>query len=182
VQTTDVVVVGRIGAPYGVRGWVRVTSFTQPQENLVNYRGWLLETEAGWRTWSPLEVKPHKQGYVARFAEVADRDQAAELAGKDLAVARTELPDLEHGEYYWRDLEGLVVWNQGDRLGVVSHLLETGASPVLVIDNVDVGKDGADDGTMVHSGAQTLIPFIEQFVVAVDLEAQRICVDWDEAR
>ncbi len=167
-KLSDVVVVGRIGAPYGVRGWVRVSSFTQPAGNLLDYQPWLLETDGAWRSHHPLETKPYKQGCIARFADIQDREEAAGLTGTHVAVARAQLPDLEHHEYYWRDLEGLAVWNQGERLGVVDHLIDTGANPVLVVRNV-VGSEAA---------AETLIPFVDQYVAEVDLEAGRIYVNW----
>ncbi len=173
MQAQDVVVVGRIGAPYGVRGWVRVTSYTDPAANLVHYQPWLVETDGGWRNLHPDEIKPHKQGYVARFSDVNDRDEAARLTGKQVAVARAQLPALEQGEYYWSDLEGLAVWNGDRRLGVVRYLLDTGADPVLVVQNDDAG-----------GGSETLIPFVNQYIGRVDLEAGQIdvdWVDWDEA-
>jgi 16S rRNA processing protein RimM len=136
-------------------------------ENLLDYQPWLLEIDGAWRTLSPVEVKPHKQGFVARFSEILDRDEAARLAGKHVAVNRLQLPDLERGEYYWRDLEGLNVWNGEVRLGVVGYLMETGADPVLVVEN-DAGA----------GAGETLIPFVDQYIVAVDLEAHRIDVSW----
>jgi 16S rRNA processing protein RimM len=172
MQAQDVVVVGRIGAPHGVRGWVRVSSFTEPAGNILDYRPWLLETGDTWRSQHPLEVKPHRQGYVARFADIEDRDEAGRLAGKHVAVARTQLPDLEPDEYYWRDLEGLAVWNSGVLLGVVDHLIDTGAKPLLVVVN-----DPQAGGTA--EPRQTLIPFVAQHVAEVDLEARRIEVSWD---
>jgi len=171
-RAPDVVVVGRIGAPHGVRGWVRINSFTEPPGNLREYRPWLIETASGWSSRHPAEIKPHKQGFVARFAEVDDRDAAAALSGKHVAIERAQLPRLTQDEFYWRDLEGLAVWNRGVEIGVVDHLIDTGANPVLV-----VHSDGPGDGT----AGQTLIPFVDQFVIAVDLAAARIDVSWDEA-
>jgi len=176
MQAQDVVVVGRIGAPYGLKGWVRVSSFTEPSENITVYEPWLLEVHGGWQVHHPVEVKPYRQGYVARFADVGDRDKAVALTGKLVAVARAQLPQLDPDEYYWRDLEGLAVWNRGDRLGVVDHLIDTGATPVLVV------RDDAGDGS--SRPQETLIAFTEQFVLKVDLPAGRIEVDWpgeDEA-
>jgi 16S rRNA processing protein RimM len=141
-------------------------SFTEPPGNILEYQPWLLETNGGWRTLQPVEVKPHKQAYVARFADVADRDEAGGLSGKHIAVARHLLPELAQDEFYWRDLEGLAVWNRGERIGVVDHLIETGANPVLVVLHDD------------DPAAQTLIPFVAQYVGTVDLAAGRIEVDW----
>ncbi|MFP6836409.1 MAG: ribosome maturation factor RimM [Pseudomonadales bacterium] len=169
---SDVVVIGRIGAPFGVRGWVRISSFTEPAHNILYYEPWLLEREGTWRSRHPVEAKLHKQGCVARFSDILDRDEAARLSGAHVAVARAQLPELSAGEYYWRDLEGLDVWNQDVRLGVVDHLIDTGANPVFVV------RDVPGENSAAESGADTLIPFVDQFVVAVDIEAGRIYVNW----
>ncbi|MCZ6712251.1 MAG: ribosome maturation factor RimM [Gammaproteobacteria bacterium] len=171
-MSSDVVVIGRIGAPYGVRGWVRISSFTEPVHNILDYEPWLLERKGIWRSHHPVEAKLHKQGCVARFSDVLDRKEAARLSGTHVAVARSQLPELTGDEYYWRDLEGLVVWNQDVRIGVVDHLIDTGANPVLVV------RDLPDHDSGAELAADTLIPFVDQFVVAVDLEAGRIYVNW----
>jgi 16S rRNA processing protein RimM len=165
-QAQDVVIVGRIGGVYGVNGWLRVSSFTEPRDNLLTYQPWMLEQGDGWRTHPPTAVKPHGQGFIAQFPGINDRDGAARLTGKHIAVARAALPTPEEGEYYWRDLEGLTVWQRGEALGVVQYLLDTGASPVLVVRG---------------EAREVLIPFVDAHVENVDLAQGRIDVNWDEA-
>jgi 16S rRNA processing protein RimM len=166
MQSQDYVIVGRFGGPYGVHGWVRVTSFTEPPDNLLLYEPWHVERDGQWQAYHPVKVRPHQQGFIACYANIPDRSVAAELTGRFIAVPRACLPALDEEEFYWRDLEGLEVWNRGEKLGVVDHLIETGSSSVLA----------------VRGGSQeTLIPFISQFVTRVDLAAARIDVDWEEA-
>ena len=167
--TDDVVIVGRIGAAYGVRGWVHIDSFTEPPENLLSYAPWLIAQGARWKPFTPVVVKPHGRGFVAQFAEVDNREQAHALRATELAVHRDALPGLDDDEFYWRDLVGLEVVNaDGRHLGVVSYLLETGAHDVLVIHG---GKGEADD-------TEVLIPFTAQFIRSVNIVAGRLEVDW----
>ena len=161
----DCIVVGKLGAPYGVRGWLHVKSFTSPAENLLNYSPWALSRSGDeWREMALEGCRAHKSGFVAKFEGLDDRDAAATLTGELVGVARQILPDAEQDEYYWRDLEGCVVLDAaGVELGRVSGFLETGAHDVMVV-------RGAD--------AETLVPFASRYVLAVDLEAGRVVVDW----
>ena len=163
----DWVVVGRIEGAYGVKGWVRVRSFTDPPSNLCDYGPWCLSRERGECQCKPLEMRPHGKGYVARLDGVDDRDAAAALAGAEIRVPRDCLQPPAAGQYFWNDLLGLEVRNAaGDELGKVSSMLETGANDVMVIDGDD--------------GRRRLVPFVTGRVVReVDLEAGVIFVDWD---
>ena len=160
-------VVARIAGAYGILGWVRIVSFTEPPANLLGYRPWLLAQNHDWRELDVLDAKPHGAGFIARVREVASRDQAQALAGRLLAVPRDALPKLaEDAEYYWRDLIGLTVTDaEGRALGQVDHLLDTGAHDVLAI------KQGE---------RTTLIPFVARFVRNVDLASGTLVVDWQE--
>jgi len=159
------VTMGRVSGVYGVRGWLRVRSDCEPLEQLLAYSPWQLNTGTGWRSHVLEDGKAHGLGLVAKFASVDDREQARELVGADIAVDRYQLPALAQDEYYWTDLIGLgVVTREGEELGRVTGLMQTGANDVLV----------------VSGDRERLIPFIrEQVVVAVDVGARRIEVDWD---
>ncbi|MDZ7669143.1 MAG: ribosome maturation factor RimM [Gammaproteobacteria bacterium] len=165
--TPQLVVIGRIGGAYGVSGMVRVSSATQPRDNIEHYRPWYVGTGRDCRALEVVELRVHGQGYVARLAGVTDRDQAQALAGQEIAVPRSALPALDDdGEYYWQDLMGLAVSDTAGReLGRVERLLETPAHDVLVI------RDG---------DRETLIPFAAPFVVDVDLAGQTLRVSWQE--
>ncbi|MEM7283789.1 MAG: ribosome maturation factor RimM [Pseudomonadota bacterium] len=165
-QADEFVVVGRIAGVYGVKGWVRVESFTQPITNIFDYDPWTLLGPGGTqRQCAKAEGRPHGKGLIAKFEGLSDREEAVALVGHEVAVPRRELPEVEQGSFYWADLEGLsVVTKQGQALGQVDHLIETGANDVLV----------------VEGERQRLIPFLwERVVLQVDLDAKRITVDWD---
>ena len=164
-QADDLLVMGRITAPYGVKGWLRVNAYTESPENLLDYEPWYLAAGDEWREIQPLEGRPHGKGLVVRLAGCADRDAAALMAGMDIAVYRSQLPETQDNEYYWSDLIGLeVVTVDGRTLGHVDRLLETGANDVLV----------------VHDERERLIPYIQDEVIkSIDLESGIIRVDWD---
>lgn len=155
------IVLGRISGLYGVRGWVRIFSETEPRENILRYSPWLV----GGEPYEVAEGKRHGKGLVARLRGFDDRDRAATLMGKEIAVRRDQLPPPKAEEFYWADLEGLAVaTTDGTDLGRVSHLFETGANDVLV----------------VAGDRERLIPFVWDDVVKdVDFEGGLIRVDWD---
>ena len=166
-----VVVVGAVGAPFGVSGWVHVRSFTEPPENLLAYEPWQIGAPAAWRVVRAT-ARPHGQGFVARIDEAADRDAASALRGRRIGVAAQLLPRPDAGEHYWRDLVGQrVVPLQHDgapqqSLGVVARVFATPAHAVLVV---------------VDGNRERLIPFVRQVVVHVDESAGRLVVDWNPA-
>jgi 16S rRNA processing protein RimM len=159
------VILGRIGGLYGVRGWVKLWSFTDPVENLLDYQEVELGREGAWRPARLAEGRRQGQALVARFEGCADRDDAALLVGAELAVMRDRLPAPAAGEYYWADLVGLrVVTTGGVELGRVDHMMATGANDVMV----------------VKGERERLLPFLPgRFVNEVDLAGGLIVVDWD---
>lgn len=166
---SEYVVVGKIGAPYGVRGWVKVFSFTEEMDALLDYDPWYFKDAKAGGEELPIapvtEAKTHGKGIVAKFKGCDDRDAAARLNGREIAIRRDQLPPTEAGEYYWSDLQGLeVLTTEGVSLGKVDHLLETGANDVLV----------------VKGDRERLIPYVTGPIVKkVDLAAGTLQVDWD---
>lgn len=158
------VLLGRIAGVYGVQGWVKVYSHTQPRESILNYSPWYVREG---ERWVPRELKGgrrHGKGIVAQLEGCEDRDRARTLLGAEIAITRDQLPKTEEGEYYWSDLIGLeVVTRGGQSLGRVDHLMETGANDVLV----------------VNGERERLIPFIDEVIETVDLEGGVLTVDWD---
>lgn len=166
MENQDYIVVGQINGLHGVRGWVKVFSHTQPRNNILSYPIWYLRQGGDWVAAELVEGRPQGKGIVARIKGYDDRDQAAALLKCEIAILREQLPKASPGEYYWADLEGLKVINvEGVELGVVDHLMETGANDVLVIQQGEVER---------------LIPYISgQFVLDVSLDEGVIKVDWD---
>jgi len=159
------VALGRIGAPHGVRGWVRVQSWTRPPAAILEFDRWLVGSPEDPVAYSVAEVAQTAKALLARLEGVHDRDRAVGLRHATVAVERGELPELDTGEWYWADLEGLrVETTDGVALGRIDHLLETGANDVLV----------------VRGDRERLIPWeTEDVVRAVEPEHGRLVVDWD---
>jgi 16S rRNA processing protein RimM len=159
----DLVCVGHILGSQGIKGWVRVFSNTSPRENIVSYSPWFIEQGSVQKATA---VQGRRQGknVLARLEGIEDRTQADELTGCRIFINPQQLPRLEAGEYYWSDLVGLAVETvQGQPLGVIASMMETGADDVMVL----AGE------------RERLIPFvIDQIVREVDLENQRLVVDW----
>ncbi len=169
-------IVGKITGCYGIKGWVKVHSYTEPQENFLRYGGWVLKRRPGGGTREPIEFdagRRHGKGLVAHIRGVDDRTLAESYRGLEVVVPGDSLPALEEGDFYWHQLEGLAVWCSTDAgqvlLGEVGYLIDTGANDVLV---VKAGAGSIDD-------QERLIPYLPGDVVTrVDLEAGRLEVDW----
>jgi 16S rRNA processing protein RimM len=165
------VVLGRFTAPYGVKGWIKIHSFTDPMENILNYNSWLVES-GGQMLPVRLEAgKRHGKGLIAKLAGVNTPEEATRWRGREIMMPQSDLPDLEAGEYYWSQLENLLVYTEsGVLLGRVSHLMETGANDVLVVKGTAESIDRE----------QRLIPWLpDQVVKEVDLDSGLMRVDWD---
>ena len=173
-----VVPVGTVGRAHGVRGWVRVRSDMEPPEDLLRHDTWLVERAGAWRPVAVRAARPHGNVLVAHFEGIEDRDAAAELAGARVGLPRDALPALDDGQYYWVDLIGLEVLDEGgESLGVVRKMIETGANDVMV-----VGPGSEFDGPPSPGGvraAERIVPFVAGDVVReVDLDEGRIRVSW----
>lgn len=156
---------GKISGVFGVTGWVKVFSWTDPREGIVEYSPWMVFHQGQWSEMQVLAGQRQGKMVVAKLAGVEDRDQALLLNGAVIAVPGERLKKLNQGQYYWRQLEGLQVINaSGVELGRVTHLMETGANDVLV----------------VQGDRERLIPYTPGHAVQkVDLAAGIIHVDWD---
>jgi len=165
--TEKMVIVGKVGTAHGVQGWVKIHSFTQPAEQLANYSPWYLKKGEQWQAIEIDAAQMHGNGLKAKFAHCDDRDTALNFTNLEIGVPRKKFPKLPKGEYYWVDLQGLLVKNlDGIELGTIDHLFSTGANDVIVI-----------KGDKEH-----LLPFVKEHVVkSVDLTKGEMIVDWDPA-
>jgi 16S rRNA processing protein RimM len=164
-QDDRFVTIGRFSGLYGVKGWLKVYSHTRPKQNILQYRPWYVRTDQGWELLELQQGRSHGKGVVVKPVACDDRDQAAALLERDIAVKRSQFPRAEDDSFYWVDLEGLqVVTLDGRQLGRIDHLFETGANDVMV----------------VEGDRERLIPFTPgQTVVQVDLQQGVVQVDWD---
>lgn len=155
---------GRISAPFGVKGWVKVQPNTAATQNLLAYKTWWVGVEGDWREIAVAEARVQGRSVAARLEGCEDRDAAAALRGKTVAVPRQALPQTQSGEYYWADLIGLAVVNgEAQALGSIAGILQTGANDVLV----------------VEGSRERLIPFIAEVIRDVDLASGVVRVEWD---
>lgn len=158
------VVLGRIGAPHGVQGWVKVTSYTDPAAGIAGYRRWTLLLGGQSRQVRVLDSKRAGQSLAVKLEGIDDMDAARLLNGAEVQVDRSELPAAGPKEHYLHDLMGLVAVNrEGVPLGKVEGILEMPAHPLLVL------RDGK---------VERLVPLVPERLVAVDLGAGRVTVDW----
>ena len=160
--------VGGISDAFGVKGWLKVSSYTDPPENIFKYSPWQLcmaNDGRPSRTVQLVQGKLHGKGLVVQLEGIDSRDGAESLKGLEIRVERQRVPEPDSGHYYWADLEGLQVRNSaGVVLGQVDHLLDTGSNDVMV----------------VCGEARHLIPFIVgDTVLSVDLDAGFIQIDWE---
>jgi 16S rRNA processing protein RimM len=164
-MTEQRVLVGRVAGHYGVRGWVKIFSFTEPRENILEYSPWHLSGGDRSSECTVAEGRVHGKGLIARIDGVTDRDVAAAYVGAEISVARDQFGREAADEHYWVDLEGMQVETiDGLVLGTVVHLFATGANDVMV----------------VEGDRRRLVPFVADDVVRrIDKDARKIIVDWD---
>jgi len=174
----DLIPVGKIVSVYGVKGWVKVYSYTDPKENLFDYGPyWLAGREGQEKDLLSIEIdegRAQGEGLVAHLKGVDDRDEARVFCQREILVAKTALPRLPQGEYYWSDLLGLKVYSswEGKRslLGTVKQMLETGANDVMVVKPCEGSVDQRE----------RLLPFIpHQYQTEIDLQAGCLSLEWD---
>ena len=158
------ITLGKIVGVFGVKGWVKVFSETRPREQIFKYSPWILKLNGTVSEVDVLDGRQQGKGLIASLKGYTDCDTARQLIGAEILIAQEYLPAAGIDEYYWSQLTGLSVINlQGTELGEVVDLFETGANDVLV----------------VKGDKERLIPFTEFAVIKVDLDGNKIIVDWD---
>jgi 16S rRNA processing protein RimM len=163
----EMVIVGRVGSTHGVRGWLKLQSYTQPTDNILHYPRWFIQNHDDWLPvdMATLSIDPGNNGHIRiKFAGCENPETARLYTNLLIGVTKDQLPALSQGDYYWSDLEGLtVINNDGIMFGQVSHLFSTGANDVLV----------------VKGDRERLLPYTTDVILAVDLDKGEIRVDWD---
>jgi 16S rRNA processing protein RimM len=157
------VVLGKIGSAFGVQGWVRITSYTDPPDNILDYDRWHLHRAGQWEAVEVEDGRVTAKGVQAKLVGIESPEEARLQVGVEIAVRRSELPPTAPGEYYWSDLEGLeALTPSGESLGRVDHFRSTPGGDIAV----------------VRGAREHWIPFVKDRIVKVDLEARRIVFDW----
>lgn len=160
----DRIIIGRLGSPFGVKGWIKVISFTDPREKILEYKPWQLCINNQWQRIEILNSQYQGKSIIVQLAGLQDREIAKTYTHGEIAIERNQLPVLPEQDYYWVDLIGLkVITKSGEMLGLVNHLIATGSNDVLV----------------VKGDRERLIPYVDEVIVQVDLQTKEITVDWD---
>ena len=174
-DASGLVVIGKITSVYGIKGWVKIHSYTEPMENLMGYQSCYLDMGDQWEPIDFEAAKRHGKGLIAQIEGVNDREIARRYCQRDIAIPASDMPELAKDDFYWHQLEGLKVFTSNaageeQLLGQVKQMMETGANDVLVVRKCQGSIDKRE----------RLIPWIpEQVIKTVDIEAGLIRVDWD---
>jgi 16S rRNA processing protein RimM len=162
------VILGRLGAPWGVKGWIKVNSYTDPPAAILDYPVWHVgRADGSWESVRLRTGRAHGTGrsVVVELDGVASPEDARRYVSRDVGLPRSQLPEPAPGEYYWDDLVGCrVATVDGVELGVVSHFHEFPANPVMAVRG---------------AGRERWVPLAPRHLKRVDLAARRIVVDWD---
>ena len=173
-KRSNLISVGRVTGVFGIKGWLKVKSFTRPEADILQYSPWWLKTSHGVKEVEIDSWKSANNGWLVHIKGVDDRDVASAYTLVDIAIEKHLLPELDSGDFYWHQLIGLQVFSCYEGLetdlGVVDSLLETGANDVLV---VKPSESSLDD-------KERLVPYVpDMYVLAVDLDSNCIRVAWD---
>lgn len=164
--TTKRLLVGKINGLFGIKGFVKVFSYTKPRKNIVSFKTWYLEKNGDYQKIKIVSGREQSKTIVALLEGCNTPETASTLLGKNIYIDKSQLPETKNDEYYWDDLIGLEAFNQdNENIGKVDSLIETGANDVLVIK---------------RNNKEILVPFIDPFVVSVSLKDKKICVDWED--
>ena len=162
----DVVVMARVAGAFGIKGWLKLHTFTESPDGLDGYASWLLKGSKGWEEFELEDFAVNAKGAVAKLKGCDDRSTAENFTKREIGIPRAALEDAGEGKVFWIDLIGCdVVSVAGDKLGKIETLLETGANDVLVV------KRGTEE---------ILIPYVDEVILKVDREAKLITVEWTQ--
>ncbi len=157
--------VGKINGFFGLQGWVKVFSFTEPRSNILNYSPWSIKVDGGFHTIDITNGREQSKTIVAHIEGIDSREDSQKFIGKDVYIDKEQLPELKESEYYWYELIGFDVINKDqEKLGMVDYFVETGANNVLVVKGIK----------------EHWIPYIEPFLISIDSNNKEILVDWDK--
>jgi 16S rRNA processing protein RimM len=162
----SIITLGKFASVFGIKGWIKIQSFTDPAENIFTYPSWLLQKR---NHWHPIEVEEHKhhgKGYIVKVKNYDNREDAKALTNLNIGIQKSDLASTNADEFYWSDLMGMEVYNrQEQHLGTVVQLIETASNDVFIVDG---------------DNKRHLIPHVTDVVDHIDLKEKKITVDWDK--
>lgn len=171
-QSDDYILLGKISGVHGIKGWVKVFSYTSPRAKITEYSQWFMKgsKDQSWKPLKLIEGKEQGKNIIARLDGVNYRDEAEALVGTEIGIHKDQLEVLADNEYFWRDLIGLSVETEkGEKLGQIDWLFNTGSNDVVVIKD----KENADS-------KEHLLPYLfDDVIKSVNLEDSLMIVDWD---
>jgi len=172
MSSTNTLIVGKIGAPHGIKGWVRINSYTEELEGIFKFSPWIIEIQGVQKEYKVSSWKHQTKNVIAKLEGIDSRNDMELLKNAEISVLESQLPELQENDFYWRDLIGLKVVNEaGYDMGAVEQMFETGANDVMMV------KANLNDAFGVK---QRMIPYLfEQVIKEVDLKEKTIIVDWD---
>ncbi len=160
----NMLLVGKINAIFGVKGWIKILSHTEPIVNICKYLPLYIKQKDSFTKLNITNCKSHGKTIIAQIDNINDCDKARELVGLALYINKLQLPKINDNEYYCYDLINMAVINKNnEKFGLVSHLIDTNANAVLVVKN---------------DKNEYLVPFIEPYIISVDLDDKIITIDW----
>ncbi|MBM87466.1 MAG: ribosome maturation factor RimM [Gammaproteobacteria bacterium] len=165
------VILGQVGKVHGIKGWLRLNSFTTPPDKILAYARLLGAIEGELQVLEIDQYRRQGETLVVHFKGFDNPETSRSIVGKELSIYAEDLPALDKGSFYWHELEGMEVLNEaGQTFGVIDHLLETGANDVLVVLPIDGSIDDRE----------RLIPYIKGSVIKnIDTEKRRVLVNWE---
>lgn len=170
-QASETMIIGTIGAPYGVKGWVKINSYTDEKAGIFGYAPWIIGTE---QKYQVDQWRTHNKALVAKLTGIDSRDDAESIKNLDISIESSQLPELSEDEFYWRDLVGMqVVTDKGYSLGKIKEIFATGANDVMLI------KANTNDA---FGQKERMLPILfDQVIKQIDKTSATITVDWDPA-
>lgn len=164
-MTSDPLIVGRFGKSFGILGWIKVISFTTPNENILELKPWLIQKNGNWEEVCIESSRKHASNIIVKLPDCASPEAASHFTNVQIGIWRKQLPKLKNNEFYWSDLYGLEVINKEEmNLGMIKDIIATGSNDVLV----------------VEGQKRCLIPYLSSVIINVDLSNKIIRVDWPE--
>lgn len=167
---TKKIIIGKFGKTFGLHGYLKTHSFTNPSTNILNYSPWFISKDK--ITWTEItehQIKEHGEIFICKLPNISTPEQATQYVNYFIAINESQLPKITaNDEYYWNDLLGCKVYNTKNiLLGTIDDIFATVSNDVLVIQDESLNK-------------QHLVPFLKNTILKVNLSQQTIVVDWDE--